>query len=319
MCRMLNPLTSWIFFVSSVTSAYAQSATQLEAFSNTVWGKIALATISAVLSLLVGYILLYAKERREPTKRLSYGIEIRRGMLGIEQRLVQDLSVTYRGRPASSISYVRCDLLNSGSSNVRHQRIRFEFTDGTEILDFTTDPKPPKEVGLAEFSEADDSTHEKTITFQQLEPQQRLIFHFVVEGESSGGVKLFGFNEEEDVQVVSGEISVAADDLKIAERVLFIYFLTLFVPHILFAIPIFGTFAAGLFYLVATIAVLPNLPTVARLLGGLIVSFQAKRPPSVSIRNMHAGGNVIVGTGDIGEAVQHMLPPDRTKLEDSNE
>jgi hypothetical protein len=274
-----------VLFLSIVfaSGAHAQQSSQLADFSNTTLGKIAIAVISAVLSLLVGYILLYIKERREPAKRLSYRAEFRKGMLGIEERLSKDLAVTYKGKPAANISYIQCDLLNSGSSVVRNQRLRFEFPKGSEILDYKIDPEPPKEVGLAPFDSGRDDKNEKTFSFLYLERVRKINFHFVVAGDTSSGIQLFGFNEEEDVEVVPGDVGMAADDRKILESVLLIFFMTLFVPHVLFAIPVFGHIAAGVFYLIATIAVLPYLHVVARTFARLITTLTAKRDPTISI------------------------------------
>ena len=286
--------------------ANAQQASQLEDFSNTTLGKIAIALISAVLSLLVGYILLYVKERREPSKRLSYNAEFRKGMLGIEERLSRDLSVTYKGRPAENISYVKCDLLNSGSSVIRLQRIRFEFSEGTEILDCKIDPRPPKEVGLAPFDGADDGKNELTYIFAQLERLRKISFHFVVIGDTSAGIQLFGVNEEkEDVEIAPGDVLSTADDRRLLERVFLIYFLTLFAPHVLFAIPFFGNIAAGIFYLIATVAVLPYLPVTARTCARLITTL---REPTVSVNNLSTSGPVIIGH-KVDRATQMPLQP----------
>jgi hypothetical protein len=125
----LLPLVAAICCLFGPT-AFAQEAAQAVDFSNTLSGKIAIAGISAFLSLLTGYILYYLKDRKEERKRLSYDVEFKKGMLGIEERLSKDLNVTYKGRSAENITYVRCEILNSGTSIVRKQRLRFEFTHG---------------------------------------------------------------------------------------------------------------------------------------------------------------------------------------------
>ena len=249
--------------------AFAQTAADAvkgEEFSNTLLGKAAIAVISALLSLITGYVLLYLKDRREPTKRISYNAEFRKGMLGLEERIAQDLSVTYKGMPAEHVSYVRCDVLNSGTSYVRDQSLRFEFPSTTEILDVTIDPAPPREVQLTKTNAETDGPYERSYSFQQLETSQKLTFHFVVrDKDSDQRLTVYGFNKDADVEVVKGDVQRVADDRNIVERLIFIALLTLFVPPIISFIPEpLGAMGVGIFYVVALIVAFPTFPTAAK-------------------------------------------------------
>jgi hypothetical protein len=315
--NMRLPIGSFLVALCEIAlnsvEALAQDKAAAEDFSSTTLGKVAIAVISATLSLFVGYILLYLKERREPTKRISYNTEAKKGMLGIEERLAQDLSVLYKGKSATNIYYVRCELLNTGSSIVRDQQVRFEFPAGTEVLDWSVDPKPPKELGLNSANVNDDGPNEKTFTFKHMEKTQKVIFHFVVVGDSPGEVRVYGYNAEDDVQVVAGEIGAATDDRRILERFLFIYLMTIFIPPILSHLRFFGIvtmtvdLAVALFYAIAAIAVFPILPDVARIVSRLIAS---AKPTSTSISVGHLeSSTLVVGTGNILTGSPDEVPP----------
>ena len=151
---------SAVSILFSGSLAFAETTDTIE-FSNTFYGKISIAAVSAVLSLVVGYIIYYIKDRKESRKLIVYNLEIRKGLLGIEEKLSSYLSILYRGRPANNINYVRCDLLNSGTSLIRKQKIRIEFPDEMEVLEWGVDPTPPRELGFSEVPEKNDGKNER--------------------------------------------------------------------------------------------------------------------------------------------------------------
>jgi hypothetical protein len=287
-----------------ISDAVAQPAPQAEDFSNTTFGKIMIAVVSAIMSLIVGYILLYLKERREPTKRISYNAEFRKGMLGIEEQIAKDVKFMYKGTPVDKISYVKCDVANTGSSVIRNEHLRFEYPKGMEILDYEIEPTPPKEAGLALTGGVVDSPNERSFTITQFNRQQILGFNFVLKGEATGGLKLFGKNEDEDVDIVARETSSFDDETKILERFIFIILLTFFVPHVLVGIPdLFvlrrlsvGEILDWLFWIVVTIIVLRYLPTAANIIARAMVRFKVEAQPTISVRDMNAKGSIIIAT-----------------------
>lgn len=274
---------SLVALALGMSAAYGQSAAKSDDFSNTLEGKVLIAVVSAVLSFVVGFILYYLRDRKEARARLSYNVEFKKGMLGIEDRLARDLNVAYKGKPAKNISYVRCDISNSGTTVVRKQRLRFELSKGAEILDWSIDPTPPKEVGFGLPSDANDGMNEKTFLLEYFPRGQQLALHFVVDGDPSPEIHLHSFNAEEDVLVVPGNIGRAMDDKRLVERFALIYLLTLFVPGVLRVVPgQIGSVAVGVFYFVVAIIIIPLLPGVARVIGAL-VSPATRRMPSISI------------------------------------
>jgi hypothetical protein len=249
-----------------ISDAVAQTAPQAEDFSNTILGKIMIGLASAFMSLLVGYILLYLKERREPIKRISYNAEFRKGMLGIEEQIAKDVKFMYKGILVDNISYVKCDVANTGSSVIRNEHLRFEYPKGMEILDYEIEPAPPKEAGLALVGAATDSPNEKSFGIAQFNRQQILGFNFVLKGEATG-----------------------------------IILLTFFVPHVLIGVPdlLFSRLRVGeildwLFWIIVTVIVLRYLPTAANIIAQAIVRFRVEVEPTISVRDMNAKGSIII-------------------------
>ncbi|SEN35354.1 hypothetical protein [Bradyrhizobium sp. OK095] len=292
----------WLTFIIAVlfqfnsSSVSAQQVAQAIEFSNTLEGKLAIAVVSAVLSLLGGYILYYLKDRKEARWEISYDVDAKKGLLGIEERLAKDLSISYKGRPAENIGYIRCEMVNSGTAIIRKQQLRFEFPTSLEILDWSIDPVPPKELAFS-ADVGTDGMNEKTALLGYFPVGQRVTLHFILSGNGTPAVKVFGFNEEEDVQVIPGNVGVALDDRRQLEKFILLYLLTLFVPRAFDGIPVFGELASSAYYLVAVFIALRLVPTVARILAALISSGTAARYPTVSIGTVSSSGTFALGVG----------------------
>jgi len=90
----------WIAWLSLVASlqVWAQTPSPQTPTFDPLMEKFLIAAASAILSLLTGYILFQIKESREPKKQLSYDMEVRRGLLGVEEQIATCVSVSYKGR-----------------------------------------------------------------------------------------------------------------------------------------------------------------------------------------------------------------------------
>lgn len=64
---------------------------------NDFWQKVSLAVLAAVLGFVCSYVLEPRKERREPTRRLTYDVEVRSGMSAIPSDLRDRIQVLYGG------------------------------------------------------------------------------------------------------------------------------------------------------------------------------------------------------------------------------
>ena len=232
----LSYAAAMLTFSSTVMAQATQAGTPA---SDTLSGKVEIAIVSAALSLLGGYILLLLKERREPKKRLSYDLDIRRGLLGVEELIARYVQLTYKGNAATNITYVRCDVKNTGNAVVKDQYLRFQFDERGNVLDSYTDPVPPKEFGVAEAPELDQRPYERRFKIQHLEKQQQVNFRFVISGPPEREVKLIPYNPEGDVEVTAASISRTADDRRAAELFVFFFVLTLILPPVFHRLPFF--------------------------------------------------------------------------------
>lgn len=194
--------------------------------------RVMIAIVSAILSLITGYILFQLKERREPRKRLSYDLEARHGLLGMEESISRYISVNYKGRAADKITYVRCDVKNTGNAVIKGQYLRFQFGERGEILDAYTEPVPPREYDVSEVEDTGLQPYEKRYRIQHLEKQQQVGFRFVVNDPAEAEVRVIPYNEEGDVEVVAGSVSRAADDRRLTEQFVFLFVLSLIVPPV---------------------------------------------------------------------------------------
>lgn len=136
-------------------------------------------------------------------------------------------------------------------------------------------------------------------------------FNFVLKGEATGGIKLFGKNEEEDVEIVAKEISSAADDTKILEQFIFVGILTFFLPHVLLGIPdiVFGRFSIGevvnwLFWIVATSIVFRYISVVSNIIAQAIIKYRTKEGPTISVGEISATGSPIIIASQVSDASQ---------------
>jgi hypothetical protein len=122
-------------YLVATGQVWAQTPQQQAPTLDPLTEKFLIALASAILSLLTGYILFQVKESREPKKRLSYDMDIRHGLLGVEEQIAKHLSVSYKGQAAENITYVRCDIKNTGNTLIKDQFLRFDFGDNIQILD----------------------------------------------------------------------------------------------------------------------------------------------------------------------------------------
>jgi len=263
--------------------------------------KFLIAGASAILSLLTGYILFQIKENREPKKRLSYDVEVRRGLLGVEEQIAKHLSVSYKGRAAENITYVRCDIKNSGNTLIKDQFLRFDFGAEAQILDAYTDPTPPAEYSVAQVPDVEERTFQRRFKIGHLEKRQDVGLRFVLSGTIQQEIKIIPFNEEGDVEVTPGSISRAADDRKLIQRFILLYVLLSLLPPVFRWLPgFFRDFATSALYVLLVGAMIPLLLPFARVVASIMINLgQQPDKNAVSISGLHQEKestlNIVVG------------------------
>lgn len=294
------------FMVVGVFAALMHSCVQAQTNSSTSIGldplteKTLIAVVSAVLSLITGYILLQLKERREPKKRLSYDLEMRHGLIAVEESISRNVSLNYKGQPADKLTYVRCDIKNTGNSVVKAEFIRFEFGHGSRILDAYMDPPPPREYGVSEVSDGDVIQHERRYRISHLEKQQKVGFRFVLSDAPETEPTIIPFNDEGDVEVAAASITRAADDRRLVEQFMYLFILSLIVPPVFRLLPgILRDGALVLVYGILAVAMLPLLRPVSRSIAGAIAALGRAPEPTVSIGhlNQQPGSALSIASG----------------------
>ena len=294
----------WIFActASIVSSASAQTREIQQVQLDPLKEKILIALVSAALSLITGYILLQLKERREPRKRLSYDLEIRPGFVTVEEGAADNISITYKGQPAGDLSYIRFNIRNTGTKVVKNEFLRFEFSNGSQILDAYTEPKPPSEYGVSDIRDPDLDSNQRKYCISHLEKNQDVGFRFIVEGTLDPEPKVFPFNEEGDVEVTAASISRAMDEGRIAASFIQLFLLSIILPPMLIFLPSpFLGIAQSITYLIIGMSMLPLLIPFSRVISAAIINLAQPTRPSIAIENLHqeqGAGISIAGTGD---------------------
>jgi len=282
--------------------------------------KVKIAIVSALLSLLGGYILLLLKERREPKKRLSYNLEVRRGLLGVEESIARFVQLTYKGCASSNLTYIRCDVKNTGKSVVKDQYLRFQFDESSNILDYYTDPLPPKEFGVAEAPDSDQLAYEKRFKIEHLEKEQQVNFRFVINGPPEREVKIFPYNAEGDVEVTAASISRAADDRKSAELFVFFFILTEILPPLFRWLPSFLADATiSILYAFLGVAIFPFIKPFARIVSTALVTFaRSTNSPELSVSHVvqEKGAVFNIVTGGVATLPSESSTKESTPSED---
>jgi len=263
--------------------------------------KAIIAVVSAVLSLIGGYILLQIKERREAHKRLLYDLDVRK-VVAVDDVIAKDIGITYKNSPANQLSFVSCQVQNSGNRVVKQQSLRFDFGEAATVVDAYLDPQPPTEYGVDEVFDPALPKSERKFTIKHLEREQSVGFRFVVSGTLESEVRIHPFNEEGDVDVLPGTIAKARDDRVALERFIVLFLLGMIIPPIFYRVPDqFIRLGSSLISLLIALALLPLIRPTARVIS-IAISALARRVngPAVEIENLHqeptAELSIVVGT-----------------------
>ena len=188
--------------------------------SGSIEEKIFIAIASGAISFMSGYILLEIKERRSPRKRLSYDLKVKKGLVIVDDEISDDISLYYKGRAASKLSYVRVDVKNTGSTVVKNELIRFHFNDDSTVLNVFQDPIPPPEIGLAQI---DGEHNNYRYKISHIERLQSVSFCFIVESPGETSPEMHPFNEEGDVEFTASSIAKETDEQTKLEMFIYLF------------------------------------------------------------------------------------------------
>ena len=254
------------------------------------------------------------KERREPRKRLSYDLETRHGLIGVDDAISRNISILYKNCPAEKLTYLRFDLKNTGNTVVKGELIRFEFPPGNQILDAYAEPTPPKEFDVVEISDPKMSAAERQFRVGHLEKNQVVGLRFVLAGTADAEPKVISFNEAGDVEFTAASISRAADDRRLVEQFTYLFILSLIIPPIFRFLPgFFGDLALALVYFLLALAMLPLLKPVSRIIAATLSALAREKEATVSIgqiyQDPHSAVSISAGAG--GSSISMRDVPNR--------
>lgn len=291
----IKVLTILLFPTCALSQVTQTPSTGFDPFTE----KVLVAIVTAILTLIVGYILFQLKERREPRKRLSYDLKTRHGLVAIEESIARYISLTYKGRSADKLTYVRCDIKNTGNTVIKAEFLRFEFSEGSQILDAYTEPLPPREYGVSEIAEPSLKPHERRYQIQHLEKQQQVGFRFVLSDTPEPEPRIVPFNEDGDVEVTAASISRAADDRQRIEHFIYLFVLSLIISQVFSLLPAFLGIALSFMYGILGIAMLMLLKPFSRAVAMAIVNFGRPQQPEISISQLkqEKGASLSIAAG----------------------
>jgi hypothetical protein len=217
--------------------------------TNSLMAKILLALVAGVIGFVSAAILDRRKARRDPRKQLSWDASEDRGIGSVRPGVSEKVKILYDGTEVNDLFLVRCNVTNTGNRVVKAQRLRFEFPRGCQILDCYPDPAPPKEYGLAELDQGDQTT-ERLYSIGQLEVNQRVGLAFVVTGQTISGWAIHPHNNEGDVAFTRRDVARTLEDqAHVSAFLKYLFFLVLLPPIVSGA---FGAFSFSDFRFIGT-------------------------------------------------------------------
>jgi len=228
-CAQSLPALSQSQFVSQANNTTSPSSPE----SNQLWSGIIIAIVAAILGFLASVAVESIKKRSEPRKQISYSQDIKTGIVGsIEKDIENKVSILYGGKPAKNKFYVLFDMENTGNLQVRNQEIRFEFLEGSEVLDVFFEPqKIPAEMDFEEVKLPNLCENEKKYKIGTMKPQEKFGFRFILQTSENKIVTLKYYTKsDEDVSFIAREAKKVSDDIdqiKAFSSLLLIFFVLL--------------------------------------------------------------------------------------------
>lgn len=268
--------------------------------------NITLAILAGIIAFASGYVLA-GISKKSSSKRLSYNLDIETGLVNVEKTVKEKVKVLYEDKEIANLSNINIDIENTGSSIVKSQEIRFEFLQGTKILNFYFDPQPQPEMKVEEINDPNLKEFERKCRIGHIEKEGKLGVRFVVTSNSEVKPTLHPYNENGDVELVS---RVATKILSQREQVvkfislLIMYFVIppafLIVSPIREPIPIAALIRLGLL-----VPLFSSIVPFSEVVGELVfkwLNFEEKDKQSLSLLQ----GAIIEGEITVGEITQEM-------------
>jgi len=255
------------------------------------WGKVAIAAISAILTLAVNYTLQALKKKDEPKQQLSYYTSIKKGVVEVEKDFQDKVTILYNEQQiASDLYYVVCNIKNIGTLPVKEEFIRFKFSKGTRFIEIF-DPEAEKEMGVEE-SEDDPKfkleNYEKRYKISSIKRGEEISFRFVVVPTQDESLDMTPHHSNGDVEFIPGAVKEVEDERYQVTR--FITFLLIFIliPPVFEVIPFFGSIVAGAARLAILFSIYPSIVPLSEIVSERILRRSYKTEEQ--IKEFHVSG-----------------------------
>jgi hypothetical protein len=306
-------LFSAIIFCSISPLTFAQTVLTQPAQANPFLDKaflqnVALTVLSAVLAFLGGYALAGISKRSGSGKRLSYNLDVETGLVNVEKNVKERVKVLYEGKEIVNLSNIKVDIENTGNSVVRSEEIRFEFLQGTQVLDFYFEPTPEPEMNVEKMTNSGVREFERKCRIGHIEKGQKLGVRFVVTSDSDIQLKLHPYNEHGDVEFVSRSATKTLSEREQVARFLSLLIMYLVIPPIfsIFSLFPFSEIVAGVVKLALLLALFRFIVPFSEVIAELVskwLSFEGKDSQALSfLEGVKVEGDLTVG--DITQGIQ---------------
>ncbi|MFL6127250.1 hypothetical protein [Actinophytocola sp.] len=241
--------------------------------SDSILTKVILALISAGFGFAFAVILDWIKARREPKTELSWEAEISNSLVSVRQDIFAKVRVLYNEHQVSRLAVMKCRISNTGNRVVKEERVRFTFPKEVKILENFFDPKPERELGVAELEDAREESSERIYTIAHLESTMQVTFQFVLDGNVPADWSPHAFNEHGDVLFQKRDLSRVREDKEHLQPFLVIVLTLLLIPPVLRNLIVdLGDLAASGATLILLALLVPHIVPVTRLLTNLIAN-----------------------------------------------
>lgn len=274
-------------------------------FNTSFWQNITVAILSAVLAFLSGYALAGIGKRQGSGKKLSYSLDIQKGLVQVEKNVKEKVKVLYAGEEISNedLYHINCDIENTGATVVKSQEIRFSFSEKVRILDSSLEPAPQPEMKVESVHEPTLEAYERKYRIGHIERGQSVGFSFVVTSKEDIDLRLYPFNQDGDVEFNSKSVNKVADEQEKIAKFLALLIMYFVVPQAVYIIysQFLSNVIAAVIRLVILLFLVPLIVPFSKAISNIIAILAVKKEESpkskytVSIETVETGGNIAIG------------------------
>jgi len=270
--------------LQDITSSTSETAL-IFGLSVSLWEKIIVAIVSAILAFIGAILLERYKRKREPKKQISYEKILHKGIVAIDDEISGKTAVLYRDAELKEPYRLSFNFVNSGNSLIKNQYIRFKFPDGCIIVDTYLAPIPEPELGFEEISDLTISAQEKRFKISHFEVGANINLRFILSGSLDRNVEMYPFNEDGGVFIVERSAAQALTDGEKLNKFLWLISLMWILPNFFHFIPIdeISDLGTGILRFGIAIYLVPLIKPVVRIIADRVIKIGSTSPEGAHI------------------------------------